>query len=148
MVESVQPPSAQDGKFGSALDPLWSSMGLLKVLIWLMAPVAMESSKHAQLQASDPREGSGFLQRLEQKSQLLLDASGSSNNNNNDNVISDLLRSDNPESQQEAQDLIKWAYAEADLMLRNNKPTITALTERLIGGAATVGDCIAVIEEW
>uniref|UniRef100_A0A7S2XNW7 Uncharacterized protein n=1 Tax=Attheya septentrionalis TaxID=420275 RepID=A0A7S2XNW7_9STRA len=152
MVESVQPPSAQDGKFGSALDPLWSSMGLLKVLIWLMAPVAMESSKHAQLQASDPREGSGFLQRLEQKSQLLLDASGSSSNsssnNNNDNVISDLLRSDNPESQQEAQDLIKWAYAEADLMLRNNKPTITALTERLIGGAATVGDCIAVIEEW
>ena len=33
-------------------------------------------------------------------------------------------------------------------MLRQNKAVVTELTERLIGGASTVGDCVAVLEEW
>ena len=50
------------------MDSLASDVGLLKVLIWLMAPVAMELSKYPQLMSSEPREALGFLQRLDDKS--------------------------------------------------------------------------------
>jgi hypothetical protein len=48
----------------------------------------------------------------------------------------------------ERRDLIKWAYTEADLLLRENKAAIRDVSNCLTGGAATVGDCIAVIERW
>ena len=51
-------------------------------------------------------------------------------------------------SDQEKTDLLKWAYTEADLLLRSNKAVVTEISQRLAGGAATVGDCIAVIEDW
>ena len=102
----------------------------MKMLIWLMAPVAMESSKHAQLIVSDPRESGGLLKRLQDRAELF----GST----------DILWwMDNDE---ERNDFLKWAYAEADNLLRSNKATVTELTERLAGGAATVGDCVAVME--
>jgi hypothetical protein len=52
------------------------------------------------------------------------------------------------DNDEERNDLLKWAYAEADNLLRSNKATVTELTERLAGGAATVGDCVAVMENW
>jgi hypothetical protein len=49
-------PNNSDGfQIQGNLDNLVSDVGLLKVLIWLMAPVAMEISKHPQLISSDPR---------------------------------------------------------------------------------------------
>lgn len=116
----------------ASLDPLMSDVGIMKMLIWLMAPVAMESGKHAQLIVSDPRESVGFLRRLQERSELF-DSSGSLWWMENDGETSDLL---------------KWAYAEADNLLRTNKETVKELTERLAGGAATVGDVVAVMENW
>jgi hypothetical protein len=52
------------------------------------------------------------------------------------------------DNDKETNDLLKWAYAEADNLLRTNKGAVTELTERLAGGAATVGDCVAVMEIW
>ena len=115
-----------------SLDPLLSNNGILKLLVWLMAPVAMESSKHAQLIVSDPREAMGLLRRLEERSELLGDKG-------------DLWFAEN---EVEKQDMLKWAYAEADLLLRSNKDTVKVLSERLAGGAATMGDCVAVVENW
>jgi hypothetical protein len=115
----------------SRLDRLLSSVGVLKVLVWLLAPVAMESAKHPQLIMSDPRESMGLLERLEDKANLLKDG--------------DLFWT---VSDQEKTDLLKWAYTEADLLLRSNKAVVTEISQRLAGGAATVGDCIAVIEDW
>ena len=42
---------------------------------------------------------------------------------------------------QDMEDLLKWAYAEADLFL---------ITEWLIGagGASTIGDCVDALEQW
>jgi hypothetical protein len=51
-------------------------------------------------------------------------------------------------SDEEKTDLLKWAYAEADLLLRENRAAVTEISQRLAGGAATVGDCVAVIEDW
>jgi len=121
----------------NALNPLLSSEGILKVLIWLMAPVAMECSKHPQLISSDPREGVGLLRRLSEKAESMGAVE----------VIDTLLRGED-DSIDEAGDLLQWAYAEADLLLRNNRKVVEELTERLAGGAATVGDCVAVLEDW
>ena len=121
---------------------LLNEADILRMLVWLLAPVAMESAKHAQLLLSDPREAQGFLTRLEEhfgpddKEQLLFWNNDDDNNTNNNNM----LFSKN--------DVLKWAYAEADRLLRDNKPVVQEIANRLSGGAATVGDCVAVIENW
>eukprot|EP00557_Chaetoceros_sp_GSL56_P001727 CAMPEP_0176504666 /NCGR_PEP_ID=MMETSP0200_2-20121128/16062_1 /TAXON_ID=947934 /ORGANISM="Chaetoceros sp., Strain GSL56" /LENGTH=466 /DNA_ID=CAMNT_0017904127 /DNA_START=267 /DNA_END=1667 /DNA_ORIENTATION=+ len=133
-----------------ALDTLLSDSGLMKVLIWLMAPVAFESSLHPQLIASDPREARGFLQRLKEKAKVF----GTEDEINTILRIEDGDAVTQQQQQQQQQqgkeidDLLKWAFAEADLLLRSNEYTVNALSERLIGGAATLGDCTAVLEEW
>jgi hypothetical protein len=42
--------------------------------------------------------------------------------------------------------MLKWAYAEADLLIRRNQVTLTEISKRLTGGATTVGDCVAAEE--
>lgn len=117
-------------------DSLLSTSGILKVLIWIMAPVAMESMKYPQLVSSDPREGDGFLQRLKEAASL-------------DEEKDEILLSICDENDDQAfRDLIKWAYTEADVILRNNIQDVTKVSERLTGGAATIGDCVAAIENW
>jgi len=123
-----------------ALDSLLSDTGIMKMLIWLMAPVAIESSLHPQLISSDPREARGLLDRLKEKASIF----------GSEDMVNNILRLDEGEvaNEKEIEDLLKWAYAEADLLLRENKATVNALTERLIGGASTLGDCSALIEDW
>lgn len=112
------------------VDSLLSNNGIMKVLVWLMAPVAMESLKYPELIQSDPREGAGFLTRLE-----------NSNLINREELwwIGD---------EQERSDMLKWAYTEADLLIRRNMAAVTEIAQRLTGGAATVADCIAAVEDW
>jgi hypothetical protein len=113
------------------LDPLLTNNGVMKMLVWLMAPVAMESLKYPQLIQSDPREAQGFLTRLEK---------------------SDLIDKEDlwwlMDEPQERLDMLKWAYTEADLLIRRNQATVTEIAQRLTGGAATVGDCVGAVENW
>ena len=122
---------AESSQTDNELDPLLTNNGMMKMLVWLMAPVAMESVKHPQLIQSDPREADGFLSRLE-KSNLI--------------NKEDLWWLE--EGSQEKEDMLKWAYAEADLLLRRQNTVVTEITERLASGAATVGDCVATIERY
>ncbi|KAL3945765.1 MAG: hypothetical protein SGBAC_000154 [Bacillariaceae sp.] len=122
---------AESKQSDNDLDPLLTNTGIMKVLVWLMAPVAMESIKHPELIHSDPREAEGFLTRL-QRSNLI------------DNSALWWLE----EGPEEVADMLKWAYAEADLMLRNNMEKVMEISQRLTGGAATVADCVAATEEW
>jgi hypothetical protein len=115
------------------VDSLLSSSGILRMLVWLMAPVAMESMAHPQLIMSDPREAIGFLTRMEEFAEK------------DDKVREELWWIGN---ERERQDLLKWAYVEADLLLRENRKTVTEISKRLTGGAATIGDCVAVEEKW
>ena len=112
-------------------DRLNTAAGILRALIWLLAPVAMERMTHPVLIMSDPREAEGFLRRLE-------DYYGDEND--------DLLFWKSDAAVRD--DLLQWAYAEADVLLRNNKARVLELSDRLNSGAATMGDCIAVIENW
>ncbi len=123
---------AESSQPDNDIDPLLTNNGMMKMLVWLMAPVAMESEKHPQLIQSDPREAGGFMERLE-KSSLV---------NNEDLWWLDVG------AEQEKEDMLKWAYAEADLLLRRQRTVVTEITERLASGAATVGDCVAAIENY
>merc|ERR1719162_2367615 len=122
---------AESSQSDNNLDPLLTNNGMMKMLVWLMAPVAMESVKHPQLIQSDPREADSFLSRLEKSSLINKE---------------DLWWLE--EGSQEKEDMLKWAYAEADLLLRRQNTVVTEITERLASGAATVGDCVAAIENY
>ena len=61
-----------------------------------------------------------------------------------EDAIDNLLQN----SDQEMEDLLKWSYTEADSILRQNSGVVNDLTQRLIGGASTIGDCVSVLEEW
>jgi hypothetical protein len=113
------------------LNPLFSESGLLKMLIWPFAPIAIEICLHPQLIVSDPREAQGLIRRLVEKSNDF----GFEQEFVNILPLQNMLPDKN-----ELKDLMKRAFAEADFLLRNNKAAVSALTERLIGGAATVGD--------
>lgn len=135
--ESAKTPEAYSK---AVLDPLLSDVGILKVLIWIMAPVAMESSRHAQLIASDPREGAGLLKRLRERAGTVSAEAAY--------AVEDVLGGEMDAAGEETDALLRWAYAEADALLRDNRKVVEELTERLAGGAATVGDCAAVLEGW
>lgn len=122
---------AESSQRDNVLDPLLTNNGIMKVLVWLMAPVAMESLKHPQLIQSDPREAGGFLARLEKSSMI---------------NKKDLWWLE--ENSEDREDMLKWAYAEADLLLRRQSTVVTEITERLASGAATVGDCVRAIENY
>mmetsp|Transcript_21198 Transcript_21198/g.50395 ORF Transcript_21198/g.50395 Transcript_21198/m.50395 type:complete len:508 (+) Transcript_21198:52-1575(+) len=118
------------------LDPLLTNNGIMKILVWLMSPVAFENSRHPQLVQSDPREAEGFLTRLE-KSNLI------------DKSELWWLSDEDPDAQRsEKDDLLKWAYAEADALVQRQRVPIDEIKERLASGAATVGDCVACIENY
>jgi hypothetical protein len=118
------------------VDHLCTASGILRTLIWLLAPVAMERMTHPVLIMSDPREATGFLRRLE-------DYFGAE-----DDRLFWINPKDAAATEQSKDDLLQWAFAEADVLLRNNKAVVLELSDRLNSGAATIGDCIAVIESW
>ena len=117
---------------------LLSDTGLLRLLVWLLAPVAAESAQYPVLISSDPREAGSFLDRLQQVAAT------------NGPVANALWwLEDNMEmDEEERNDLLQWAYTEADVLLRDNQRVVRELAERLEGGAATIGDCIALLEQW
>ena len=118
------------------LDPLLTNNGIMKILVWLFVPVAFERSRHVQIVQSDPREAVGFLTRLE-KSNLI------------DKSELWWLSDEDPESERsEKDDLLKWAYAEADALVQRQRVPIDEIKERLASGAATIGDCVACIENY
>lgn len=123
-------------KTTASMSSLASDVGLLKVLIWLLAPVAMELSRYPQLLSSEPREASSFLQRLVDTSSMYSSSSTTS--------LAEAL----PMDDTEVDTYLRWALAEADALLRKNVRVVDRLSEALAGGAATVGDCVAILEEW
>lgn len=117
---------AQQGQSESLL----TSSGVLRMLIWLLAPVAMEDSMYPQLIFSDPLEAESFLKQLEEQM--------------GDNK-EDLFWTD---SEEKRRNILQWAYAEANILLKANEAPIQRISQGLTGGAATIGDCVAVIEGW
>ena len=92
-------------------------------MVWLWAGVVKEQMKHDMLLASDPRQVTGLLTRL---SKLGIEL----------------------ESEERGQELAKYAYIKAREIVEKNAVEIEEIAERLLGGKATVGDCVAYLEGW
>mmetsp|Transcript_12829 Transcript_12829/g.25644 ORF Transcript_12829/g.25644 Transcript_12829/m.25644 type:complete len:475 (-) Transcript_12829:312-1736(-) len=115
--------------------------GLLKVLTWLLAPVAYEQYKHpaadggpGPLLSSDPREATGLLRRLAERAADM-------------GAAQDWAEL-GMEDEQEAEEVLRWAMACADRLVRENAKEIEGLAQGLAGGASTVGDLVATVEGW
>ncbi|KAL3800885.1 hypothetical protein ACHAW5_002036 [Stephanodiscus triporus] len=125
----------------TTMDCLASDVGLMKVMVWLMAPVAMELSRYPRLMSSEPREASGFLDRLASASASTM-ASGGGSSPGTLSALADAL----PADDEERDAYLRWALAEADVLLRRNAKVVDSLSGALAGGAATAGDCVAILE--
>jgi len=119
----------------SPLDTLLSDAGLLKLLVWLFAPVAMERMNHPQLVVSDPREAAGLVTRLQQKAASV-------------GVDTDTLDALGLCNATETQQLLQWSYGQASDLIRTHRSRVDEVAQRLAGGAATVGECVAAVEGW
>jgi hypothetical protein len=122
-----------DSTTNDDMESLDNSAGYLRLLIWLLAPVCMENMKHSQLIMSNSKEAINFLDRLEKYASEYPD------------VLPGMWWQGDAKEREE---LLMWAYAEADLMLRQNRGAVSEIAQCLAGGAATVGDCVAVMERW
>ena len=97
-------------------------VGIVRMMVWLWAGVIIEEMKYNQLIVSDPRQVEGLLARLEK------------------------LGMDVDEDRKAP--LIEFSYDKAREIVTEEVFCIEEIGERLIGGAATVGDCVAYLEGW
>jgi len=97
--------------------------GIIRVMVWLWAGIVREQMKHDMLLASDPRQIKGLLKRL---GKLGIEV----------------------ESEERGEELAKYSYLKAREIVEEKASEIEGVSERLLGGAATVGDCVAYLERW
>jgi hypothetical protein len=109
-------------------DSLASTSGLNRLLVYLLAPVAAEESRHAQLIVSDPRQARALVR-------LFLEKNGGGGEGE-ESVLGG--RSE--------EEMLAWAFAEAKRMLTANTGAWEKLRKRMESGGATVGDCVALLE--
>ena len=100
-------------------DLLKSTAGLNRLLIYLLAPVAVEESNHLQLIISDPRQARALVQ---------------------------IFRERNPDLEIDGEAMLLWAFEESRRMLAANSGMLDKLRKRMESGGAPVGDCVCVIE--
>ena len=106
---------------------------ILKVLIWLLSPVAAESLKYPPpLVSSDPREVDDFFSEIQSDYNKL--------------PLDDPNKIELGEIISRREGLTGWAYYQCCELMRRNYNLLEEITATLTSGAATVGDCIAVIE--
>ena len=106
---------------------------VLRVLIWLMSPVAAETLKYPPpLVSSDPREADDFFAELKKDLDSLEDG-------DDRNELAALIDS--------KEGLIGWAFYQSCELLRRNYNTLEEISRTLSSGVATIGDCVAVMED-
>ncbi len=97
--------------------------GVARVCCWLWAGVAAEGSRYPNLVASDPREVEALFRRLGKMEGM-------------DDVIS------------RKEVIVGAAYERAKTLVRERRKEVGKVEEGLLSGAATVGDCVGLIEGW
>lgn len=100
---------------------LGSVTGLQRLLVYLLAPVAAENTRHQQLIVSDPRQARALVKIFQQRNPGMLE-------------------------DEEAEVLSRWAFHEAKDLLIRNSGLLEKLRRRMESGGATVGDCVLLLE--
>jgi len=102
---------------------LTSPAGLNALLVYLLAPVAAERSRHNQLIVSDPRQAEALMQILRER--------------NRDLGVDD----------EKSEAMITWAYNQAKRLLTTHESALESVRKRMEGGGATAGDCVSILEK-
>ena len=103
-------------------EKLTSTEGVNALLVYLLAPVAAERSRHKQLIVSDPRQAEALLQILRDRYKNL--------------GVDD----------EKAEAMITWAYSQAQKLLASHSEPLESVRKRMEGGGATAGDCVSILE--
>eukprot|EP01038_Epipyxis_sp_PR26KG_P005444 gene5444-7537_t len=122
-------------------------LGLGRILIWLMAPVAAEQLKYGKTVISDPRRCQRLFQVLDsiQKSVEKEENKSSNNNDNNKSVsINEIVA---PLSTDDRLALMGWAYFEATSLIRQYGDLLEEVSSFMRTGTSTVGECTLMVEQ-
>ena len=138
---------------------LSTANGRHRLLVWLAAPAAAESAKHAQLIVSDPRQIYALLKllRAERASQVAAferesaaaaaAGSGGAKFGAKKTAAPALPSADDLDDGGEDDEArVRWALSQARLLLRKHAGLLELLQRRLMTGGATVGECVQAIE--
>lgn len=137
-------------------DVEYDVFGVGRVLIWLMAPVAIETLKYGKTITSDPKRAGRFLSVLEE----LLKQRRNSDLQNGSEGETDQQNKQNrpwnrspkpllvlPEPGQDREAFLRWAFYEATVMVQQNADLLEAVRGYLQTGTATVGEVALLLED-
>jgi len=110
-------------------ESLSSSVGVNRLLVYLLAPVVVEEANHMQLIVSDPRQARALAQVFRERRRGREGRVGAGE-----------------EEEEEEEVLLRWAYEEARRLVATNSGLLEKLRQRMESGGATVGDCVALLE--
>lgn len=124
--------------------------GLGRVLVWIMSPVAAEMQKYGKTVVSDPRRGRRLLDVLEAiQSAENKDLSMASEEDNAlaQEIEDSLPHIEVPAKEEDKDALLRWAYFEADTLLKQYADLVVDVGDYLGSGSSSVGEVVALLEQ-
>ncbi|CAN0080734.1 unnamed protein product [Heterosigma akashiwo] len=123
-------------------DGLRTPAGAARLLAWLAAPAAAEQQRHPQLVVADPRQPAAFLRLLRDRGLVpeLADSGGGGSEEEGGG-------GDGGGGAPSDEERVLWAFAEARRVLAAEEFLFDSLQLALESGAASVGECVAILEE-
>ena len=119
-----------------------------RVLVWMMSPVAAEMQRYGKTIVSDPRRGRRLLDVLEaiqtaERGDLrdAVDPAAAQS------LASRLPHLDIPASEEDKEVLLRWAYYEADTLLKQYGDLVVDVGDYLGSGTSSVGEVVALLEQ-
>ena len=123
-------------------------IGLGRVLVWLMAPVAAEYLKYGKTIVSDPRRSLRLLSIIEK---VQMGDIGSKNDKfnirNNEKVEEEGVTYRIPIIEEDKKVLLQWAFYEATSLIRQYGDLLEDVNSYLATGTSTVGECVDLVEK-
>lgn len=124
--------------------------GLGRVLVWIMSPVAAEMQRYGKTIVSDPRRGRRLLDVLEAiQGAENKDISGASEADRElaKEIEDSLPHIEVPTEEEDKDALLRWAYFEADTLLKQYGDLVVDVGDYLGSGTSSVGEVVALLEQ-
>ena len=124
--------------------------GLGRVLVWITSPVAAEVQRYGKTVVSDPRRGKRLLDVLEAiQGAENKDISGASEADRElaQEIEAALPHIEVPAKEEDKDALLRWAYFEADTLLKQYGDLVVDVGDYLGSGSSSVGEVVALLEQ-
>ena len=119
-----------------------------RVLVWMMSPVAAEMQRYGKTVVSDPRRARRLLDVLEAIQMAENeDLQGALDQETAQSVASGLPHLAIPASEEDKEVMLRWAYIEADTLLKQYGDLVVDVGDYLGSGTSSVGEVVALLEQ-